>query len=566
MKQLKILFLFIISTTFVSCSLDEDFVKNQKSISLQDIKANHINYTDFNRKTQFVKNKPNFDNMISHNIMEKASVDTTDYVIYTDRITELAYNDYTSYTMLLKTPNTSKNVYYNIIFEVQNQNTTVFIVKYTKFNSGILEGNITSFRASEDFTGGGPDLLQKYIDDFENGGAAGSIGTTTSTGSAGITWTGLGASPVYPSNCNGTVSTTYVLEPHACYSLNHMPGQSCEYLNPSYQFYDPNKGPYYRLVPYYTCIPNSSGSNSNPPNNSGSTSGGNTSPDDITGAITGMIQPEECIGKLIGDLNGDCMLSQYEICILNGTPADVCECIEQGGNIVDCANENDCKNLSDMLDSQGRNLNFYINELVIKHQQSVVNEVSYSFKKTIVEQDPIVYGYSHEYKEGSPISVLINLRGPWHSAIHLHPKADGAAESIFSWGDISLLKDLYDSSFPRFKVNNDISLILVAPDPQNNNNYNVYALTVNNINNLTAALNAELNSSRWNSITDEKKKLKDLNEDCGNNYKKNKNNLERFFLDYYNNYGINLYKLINNQWNKLEPSNTSIGVTHKPCN
>lgn len=310
--------LFLVSL-FISCSLEENFVKNKTAISLQDIKTKQINYSDFSRKTQYVKNKPDISPMISENQMARLAADTSDYVIYSDRIIETIFNDYTSYTMLLKTPNTTKNVYYNIVLEVRNNTTEVLILKYTKTESGVLEETITAFRSPVDDTppSGGSIELKEFIDGFDNLGGGGSGGTSTS-GSGGMPWTGLGGSPIYPSNCNGTVTTTYVLEPKFCASQQHLPGQTCEYLNPNYPQYNPSNGPYYELVPYYSCVPNPSSGTTNPPTSGGGNiGGGGNSPDPVEDtSITAMIQPVECTGQLEGDLDGDCKLSTYESCLL----------------------------------------------------------------------------------------------------------------------------------------------------------------------------------------------------------------------------------------------------------
>lgn len=337
-RKLSIL-LFLVSL-FISCSPEENFIKNKNAISIQDIKTKHINYNDFSRKTQFVKNKPDISPMISENQMGRLAADTSDYVIYSDKIIEAIYNDYTSYTMLLKTPNTTKNVYYNIVLEVRNNNTEVLILKYTKSESGILEETITAFRSSEDFPSGGSIDLKKYIEDFDNLGGGGSWGTSTSTGSGGMPWTGLGGSQIYPSNCNGTVTTTYVLEPKFCASQQHLPGQTCEYLNPNYPQYNPSNGPYYELVPYYSCVPNPSSGTTNPPTSGGGNTGGPNSPDpEEDTSITAMIKPIECTERLDGDLDGDCQLSTYESCLKNGNSEEVCDCVAAGGNINTCVSE-----------------------------------------------------------------------------------------------------------------------------------------------------------------------------------------------------------------------------------
>lgn len=318
------------------CSVEEDFMKKNQTVYQQNIKTKRITYNEFNQKTQFLRNKLVIDEMISEKMQERSSEESPDYLIYTDKITEITKDGYTSYTMLLKAPTSTNNLYYNIVFEVKNETVTVFIVKYTKSENGIFDEIITTYKTNEEFPGGGANELRMYIEDFDSSGGGGSAGTPTSTTPGGMPWTGLGGSPIYPQNCDGTVTTTYVLVPYKCASNSHWPGQSCEYLNPNHQLYNPSNGPYYELTPYYTCEPSSSGGNNNNPGNNNPGAGGATPPEDEDTEITAMIQPEECTEPLEGDLDGDCMLSPYEMCLLNNYPEEVCECVQQNESFGEC--------------------------------------------------------------------------------------------------------------------------------------------------------------------------------------------------------------------------------------
>lgn len=559
MKQIKSLILLLICITFVRCSLEEDFTKERTKITIQDIKMKHITYKEFNRKTQFVKNKPNIGTMVSQNIHARTTADSSYYTIYTDKITEISKDNYTSYTMLLKTPDTTKNVYYNIVFEVRNETITVFIVKYTKSDNGLLKETITTFRYTSGDTSRGPNEFQQYIEDFEE--MLNNNLTNTASGGGGASWTGLGGSPIYPYNCDGIITTTYVVESHKCSENVHYTWSSgnstCNATIPAYD----------ELVPYFTCEPNTSGGSNNPTNGGGvNTGGGTTPPEDDS--MTGMIKPEECDGQLTGDLNGDCMLSTYEMCILNGYTSEVCECLEQGGSTENCINDINCIKLLELLDTNKQNLNFYINDLVVKHQQSIKNEVSYSFSK-IPRYDPdtddyTAFNYGAVYKVGGPLSVNINLGRFWYSSIHLHPKDQEEASGIFSWLDIKTLADAYNEVTPDLK--SEFSMMIVAPDPLNLNNHNVYALKVKDIRLLSQAIANEWSSSKWDGITDEQERLKAIQKALGKDYVNNKNNLAQFFLQKFSNYGISLFQLQNNQWKELVLNNTTNELEEKPCN
>lgn len=240
-------------------------------------------------------------------------------------------------------------------------------------------------------------------------------------------------------------------------------------------------------------------------------------------------------------------------------------------------NPNPCAPLAELFDEDKQNLSHYIDELVALHQQSTENEVSYSFSKKKIGWDEdnnryIFSNYQALYTLGSTTSVKTQIGYAtdgqiYYSCIHLHPKQEGPAASIFSWGDIKLLRDLYLSLKDVMYVaeSNDISLMVVAPDPQNIHNHNVYAVTVKNYTNLVNAL--KLEDDKWkNRFPDERDRKTAINEHFGDKYVENKDTLEAYFLDAFSNYGISLFKLENNQWKELLLSSDRQNVIKKPCN
>lgn len=204
--------------------------------------------------------------------------------------------------------------------------------------------------------------------------------------------------------------------------------------------------------------------------------------------------------------------------------------------------------LVDLLDSQKYNLNYYINNLILKYNNGEKNEVSYSFKRQTLADGTI--NYTADYNEGTPTSVKI-LTGTHNSVIHLHPKKSETAGSIFSFQDMRALNSLYNDAHIYSQEDNSIALLLLCPDPLNNENHNVYALTVKNNILLNDAITNEWNSTKWASYTDIDKRLRYIQDDLAYKYIANKDNLEAFFLQYFSNYGISLYKLENNVWNQL---------------
>lgn len=238
-----------------------------------------------------------------------------------------------------------------------------------------------------------------------------------------------------------------------------------------------------------------------------------------------------------------------------------------------------CPSLTRLLNPDEQNLQHYIDELAILHQQNIGNEVSYSFSKEKTGWDDennryTFNNYNAHYNIGTDISVGItggfSNSGPiYYSSIHLHTKLHGAAGSIFSWGDIKYLKELYDSlKAPQDYVvlNNDISTLVFVPDPLNTNNYNVYALAVNNFTHLMNEINNEFENPKWSDFSDERERTLKINDYYGTKYEENKDNLEAYFLNKFSNYGISLFKLEGNQWKKLLLSSDGQSITKKTCN
>lgn len=226
-----------------------------------------------------------------------------------------------------------------------------------------------------------------------------------------------------------------------------------------------------------------------------------------------------------------------------------------------------CAALNELKSPTGANLNNYISELANLHANNAENEASYSFKKTpVIDDDNATTWYHHpaEYRTGGPLSVAVSIC-PWcYAAIHLHPKAPKEAAGIFSWKDVRILKQMNDVIRPEVRIDGGASLLVLAPDPQNLDNYNVYAIKVENYLNLDVALSQDLNNPKWNSLNEDDR-VDEIQAQLGNAYVKNKDNLEYFFLKRFENYGIALYKLENGQWNRLLKETSKQKVIKIPC-
>ena len=329
LKKIKLFLLAIIAIfTIVACDKDlyEEAINQDKEINIK-----QISLEKFNSKMRQMKNKPEIERFMVSSRNGSAlsrTESTSEFEIITDDIKEITQGDYTSYTMYLKTPDTTNNIY-NITIEEIDGNSSFFITKYIPKTYWLenknlpFDGEIITYRESNT-NSSGANTLQEYLDliygELYAGGAGGGGSLSLTGTSGGTSWSsGLGGSPIYPQNCNGTVKTDYILEPKKCSLNRHWPWQTCSL--------DDGAQPYYELTPYYTCVPNTpSGGNTS---GSGDTSGGNTlggggsgsgtgtgsggtNTGAVTGSITTIVDPTEECNAPRGDLNNDCMLDENE--------------------------------------------------------------------------------------------------------------------------------------------------------------------------------------------------------------------------------------------------------------
>ena len=557
MKHLKKMF-FSVGLMFAlfGCDSQEFYIKGKSNTPV--IKT--ISYYQVGEKFNTLKRNLQIEKNLKPpkllNQQNKTIVDTFGLKVETDIIKQVTLGDYTSYTMRIVKEN-ENTIFYNLTIEDKGGESSMYIIQYNPTEYWIshkdeyFKGSVKSVKMN---------VLTQYSDleEIFDADIVGNNNHEVGSGPGGSSYNG---NPNYPIGCNGIVIVSMQYIPYPCGCQGHMPWE-CNGCQESPAGYD--------LVPYYYCqeLPDYSGTD---PFNSGGSSN-NDNPNNTS--ITAIITPQECIEHIPGDLNGDCQLSPYEACLLAGNNQEVCDCVAAGGNIADCQDENDCENLQNLLGTDKTNLNYYINQLEIKHNANIDKEHAYVFKKEIQYSDPITDEVTYNYLPatefvGTATSTPIVTDTKTHADIHLHTKGHGAASGIFSWGDIYNFGEFYSGlsnaqPAATFKEKNDISTMVFAPDPLNENNYNVYALTVKDANQLNVARQNEWN--KWSNITDVEDRMKKINRDFGNKYKENKTRLERFFLDTFSNYGITLYKLENNQWKELTPdTSNNNGVTKKPC-
>ena len=188
-------------------------------------------------------------------------------------------------------------------------------------------------------------------------------------------------------------------------------------------------------------------------------------------------------------------------------------------------------------------------------------------KNNLSPQLPISNNYSYT-QNVMPLSLDRSIDVPILSnqtiiIIHTHPYP--LTYSMFSWGDayqylmLNQLSNIY---------RNDLTLMLVTYNPVTNTN-DVYALKVENMRNFRNKMNNQLNSL---GAMDLNLKIETLNEELGEKFV-SETNLEKAFLEYFDGYGISLYKAEDNlsNWKKLEKNPDSVSylvnpVIEKPCN
>jgi len=230
--------------------------------------------------------------------------------------------------------------------------------------------------------------------------------------------------------------------------------------------------------------------------------------------------------------------------------------------------EDDCENLKELLDENKQNIKPDLQWLanMYNSNEPVEHSCSYELKEIEVpvnENDTEwVENYSVDHNIGTATSVTITTGGSVYAALHLHPKSSGAAGGIFSWSDLQTLEDMYvrAQQFNKGKV----TIMVVSPDPLDDSNYNVYAVTVNDIDTLTQKINSD--KSKWSHISDEKEKIDIINEELAKDYRQNKNNLEKYFLERFGSYGISLFKLNSDEeWDELKLNATGTDIDEIPC-
>ncbi|SDG88768.1 hypothetical protein [Winogradskyella thalassocola] len=328
-------------TVYYSCDKDDGIVKEVLNTEVATPVFKTLTYETadaiFNRLRTDVKITKYLKLPEGSTLQSKSTQDTLGLTIATDIIKQVTLGTYTSYTMKI-VHQTDSTVFYNLTIEDKNGVSSMLVTKYTPTdywlsNKGeAYQGGIQSKKVNKltEFI----DVEAPFDDDLLDGNNDYDVGAGPG-GSAGT------YSADYPTDCFGTVIISMEMITHLCQCVTpgHLPGGCNDCSNPGY----------YEYVPRYSCIDDG---NYNPdvPDDSGGSIGGVSPPDPIDDTSIGVsIMPEECTERLPGDIDGDCKLSPYEMCMKsnNNYSQEICDCVADGNVIATCIFNDNCKKINE---------------------------------------------------------------------------------------------------------------------------------------------------------------------------------------------------------------------------
>ncbi|PQV48464.1 hypothetical protein CLV33_105324 [Jejuia pallidilutea] len=336
--------------TFVNC---EDTItpepEQQEEDVLQDVLPRVETMTYESVPQNFNKLKGHFklskhlegDTEFSKNTSSK-----NDIIIHTDVVKEVTLGDYKSYTMRITMPNAPSNKLFNLTVEEKNGKEGLFLTIYTSKSvtakGGSVDAGSVETRRYHDF-----ETIPPYVEGEDaNAGTGGSAGGGGSTSGE--------ATLEYPYNCNGDIiiQPNSARVPYQCTCNDHWPWQGCDC--PVYG----GEAPGYNYVDGYLCVPHDDGGdpdmNTGTTNtNTGGSSSGAGSGDNDTPSIAVIVDDETpCDPAPPGDLNGDCKVERYEVCLNSLNNRLVSRLSEENFNaIINYLNKEGCGDNSGFINS-----------------------------------------------------------------------------------------------------------------------------------------------------------------------------------------------------------------------
>ena len=489
----------------VSCENDESLVEEKASLPNHDLPISIVT-TTYEEAGEKFKQLSSLYELESHKRLSsfggiEKSGSTGGIVIISEVVKEIKRGDYTSYTMLIEPKDISGNIFYNLTIEDVKGVTKMFITKYVpteawlEDNNMPFHGQITTFRI---------DNLQTPLDRVDtpiNGG-------------------GGGGSNLYPTDCNGTVVATVIVDEIPCgCPERHRMGENCSC---------PYGHAYYDYKTVYECIPNSP-----PP-------GGNPFTDP-PGGTPGTTNPPG------GGPGGGSAPGNTPPSPAGNDPSLTAPVGPKDGA---AGSSGPCGVLKNLL----QNIKPSVESLITTLNQPGENGITFEKNSNGVTQNNII---PNSYGRMLVFKPTTNTYG----YIHTHPFN---TYPMFSWGDIFTLSYIYQNSLPQNKDNVTIMIIAKADDGITNL---VYALTISNPQLFIGLINQSLeheeligcNSFEKNRFLSTPLDERFFNSSTGN---------EQDFLRTFYGQGIDLWKADPSltSWTKLSLSPINMSLTQTPCN
>lgn len=230
--------------------------------------------------------------------------------------------------------------------------------------------------------------------------------------------------------------------------------------------------------------------------------------------------------------------------------------------------ENNCQNLKTLSNINGQNINeqidFLKNKLADQNNSTNPHEWGVMFKRELNGDGS--HTYTNTPVEGTAHGVNLIKGWDYIGGAHIHtPNGYG----MYSFGDLVQLTGFYNYASAD-NLPYVVSIMICnnpayATDPTADP-YIVYALKANNPSLLINRVNNMLNSPLYSEEPTDEKRIIAINRDLSPRYNAHKNNLEKYFLQVFGSFGLDLYKATGDMsnWNKLSLNGTT--VESIPCN
>lgn len=207
-----------------------------------------------------------------------------------------------------------------------------------------------------------------------------------------------------------------------------------------------------------------------------------------------------------------------------------------------------------------QNIDSSINVLKQKVREDVAKEWGVDFKRVYTPSTETTV-CSNEIVEGTENNVPLAIGTDYVGGAHLHTCY---GHEMFSFGDVYSLYEAYKEC--TYRTNKPyVTFILVCNNPSNPQEPLVYAIKVDNFIQLETTVTDKLRDPKYTAPS-EQARIKRIIAEQGKIFDAANGELEKSFLQQFNNIGVSLYKANSDlsNWSKLELLNGT--VAPNPCN